>query len=245
MKFNSKKLIFYKSILQNESLTSWICRNALSNYQSPIGFVKYWVNPHKALNYDFDEQPIAELNFWLSSHGRDNCLLKADLNYRTKIKSAFTLAKSDSSAISKLGSFKSIKQYPPQFCPCCLCEFEPYFRFEWQFTIIFACDRCNCFLETQCKKCETPIQLMRHKVIHDNSFKKIYNCAFCYHHLGKADIIILSNEQKELNNAIHQLLGLIDKSEINEWKVSLLLDVRSIGKRYKSSTFFLDNHNRK
>lgn len=225
MRFNSKKLLFYKSILQNESITSWICRNALSNYQSPIYFVKPWLNPHKALNYDFDTHPIQELNFWLNSQGRINSFTKEKIDFRIIIKSSFNQAKSKSSAINILGTFKSIKQFPPQFCPSCLNQVEPYFRYEWQFTLLFACDRCNCFLENQCNNCKNPVQLMRLNFFNNNSFKYIYNCAFCYHHLSNVATKRLSQEQKDLNYSIRDILGLIDPPNMNTLKASLLLDL--------------------
>jgi hypothetical protein len=187
--------------------------------------VKYWVNSHKGLNYDFDNKPIYELNSWLYGQGRKNYVSREDLIYRIKISSSFKKTKSKLPAILNVGSFKHIQLQPPQFCPGCLSDFEPYFRFEWRYILIFACDRCNCFLETSCVKCKNPIQLMRLKLIEGNNFNKINNCAFCNFPLGETKSKALNQHQKELNTSLRNILGLNPHFNVKVHIVTLIIDL--------------------
>lgn len=213
-----RSLTFYKPIFQDESLTSWVCRNALSNYQSPVDFVSEWLNPHRARNYDFDRFPIYELNTWLASQSRQDCL--SIINNRSEQALMHSLSKTIK-IIRRTNSYKQLCRFRPRFCPTCVNSQEPFHRLVWQNSLNVACVRCKCLLETNCGRCQAPLDIMRLQVLSRGNFVKLNVCAFCHEFLSPNKIQLLSAQQLIVVEQVHN----ITKLEANTGLPALLLDL--------------------
>lgn len=220
--------LFFEPALTNESLTSWICRNALSSYSDPKQFVSYWLNPHAAVHYDFDHKPIKELNQWIVKYSPKRFSEESVNKDLSSLYPAFKYAKTLLPPVIVNGTRKKQSIYRPQFCPKCLNSNKPYFKLDWKFSMIFGCSNCGCFLATECFYCQNPQQPMKLIFLRKNHFTSINECNFCHNSLSDSKTSLLTKSEIKLNNWITEIIGLKAIESQNPIKASLLLDLCNI-----------------
>jgi hypothetical protein len=139
--------------------------------------------------------------------------------------SGFRFSKTRFSAILPTGTTYHQRLYPTQYCPNCLQKTNPYFKIDWKFSLVFGCNDCGCFLETECPDCGKNPQMMKLKSHTNDQFNSINQCSSCYSFLHRAKIKSLTPQQIEINIWVSQILGLDGNSKINSIKASLLIDL--------------------
>lgn len=218
--------LFFDAIQQNESLTSWICRNALSNYLAPTDFVGEWLNKHKARHHDFDLNPVEDLIQWIIWMSPR----RQDLKHGSKIiqlENTFSHRKTKLSPFIPEGTIHQKRLYPIQFCPSCLRSKNPYFKLDWKVNLIYGCDLCKCYLASKCSYCSNPHQLMKIELMRQNErFSKVSDCSFCNVPLSQTKVNRL--EEQELNTLswIKKIIGLTHQP--SPVKASLLIDLSAL-----------------
>lgn len=218
-------LIFFVKAKSNETMNSWICRNALSNYINPIDFVEPWVKNHSALNSDFDLNPNEKIVEWLLQMSPyRHAQLSQNLNLISLLQ-CFKYSRCRYSPIAIDTTPTQQKKIRPHFCPSCLQGKNKYFKLDWKFTLIFGCNECKCFLQSVCPKCEGSTHLMKLKFYQNDHFVTLNQCSLCFNTLHEDSIVTLSKSQQELNLWVSEILGLESKIDQNPEMVSLLFDL--------------------
>lgn len=222
---NKSIILFFLPALPNESLTSWICRNALSNYLDPHYFIIRWIKTHSAWHHDFDLKPNLEIISWLIEMSPKRSNSEAPTLFLNEIITGFNLSKTKYIPILKLGTNLHQKSFPSQYCPICLKKPNPYFKVDWKFSLIFGCNECRCFLETNCPKCGSNAQIIKLKSRFNDRFNSLNVCPFCYSFLNHVKPKFLNPEQIEINFWVTKILGLQNNTKVNSTKASLLIDL--------------------
>ena len=220
--------LFFEPVRLNESLTSWICRNAISNYADPKEFVSPWITQHSAIHFDFDYKPRPEIHEWLFYMSPRRLKSEISILEFQRIISAFDYKRTKYSPVIIEGTKHKQSKQRPQFCSECLKSSTPYFKIDWKFNLVFGCSKCGCYLVNACPNCQSTQQLMKLKFLTDNGFMKINQCSTCHYPLSEAQIKRLTNEEIQLNNWISQILGLNSIKNQDPVRVSLLFDLCNV-----------------
>ncbi len=218
--------LFFEPLMQNESVTSWICRNALSNYSSPTDFVGNWLNKHLASHYDFDLNPIDDIINWIVWMSPKREVDKLSFKV-VNLEEAFSYRKVKNSPFIPEGTIHQKRRYPVQFCPGCLDKKQPYFKLDWKINLVYGCELCKCYLASKCSQCENPHQLTKIQLIrHNQCFSKVSDCSFCNAPLNKIKTESIGEQELETLVWMKGIIGLTQNP--NPVKASLLIDLCSL-----------------
>lgn len=170
-------LLFLVPPMPDESMSSWIFRNALSNYSTPHEFTRRFIKKMLPAHHDFDLRPNLDLVTYLdkmSLKGLDLEILKR--SYRL---SDLASKVEKSSIFIPTGTFNKNRIFPPQFCPKCFSKPTPYLRQNWRISLMYGCLDCGCFLRSRCGICNNPLQTMKLTLQNANGYSRIQDCYSC------------------------------------------------------------------
>lgn len=221
-------LLFFQPAMPHESMNSWICRNALANYSTPLNFIARWINYRAAQNWDFDIKPIKELEEWMLYMSPKRDLADCIDNKSNLILDSFKLAKSKTSPFLKYGTYSELKVFRPQFCPLCLGKRIPYFKIEWKFSLIFGCPECNCYLESGCKNCNVIPQFLKSSFLQDGKFLTINNCNGCTSELSSVQSKMMTKEDAAVTHWLRRVIGFESSWKRDPDTASLIFDLANL-----------------
>lgn len=136
-----------------ESVSSWICRFALSQGATPTEVCDFLgLNPHQDCDLAVFGSQIVTL--------RRNCGLPEAAFYIHD--QLITSLRKMSNYGSKLLATQSRKKMQYRYCTLCLQGMhEPYFPIHWRFVAWRWCPLHDCLMESLCPKCNSPLILLR------------------------------------------------------------------------------------
>lgn len=183
-RFNCERIRFQYHPLprEDELLSSWLTRTALSHLTDPATFVNLYLPEWKNILWTRDIDVSADRRLL------EALSLKSGLSY--EVLYGLTLKSYESFLAEKISPktinpfIKSLKNhgrvkvgYGLRFCPECLKSGEtPYFRKKWRLSFSTACIVHNCFLLDRCQKCRAPLTLYRN--YYEYGFPICHKCGF-------------------------------------------------------------------
>lgn len=193
-------LPFYEVAHSGESISSWIIRNAISNYMSPHDFLKT-INAYKGNHYDYDMG---------LSYGDICSILKHTIAQqspvvlmKTKNEICKTLEKHRIKPFPS-STLKQSKRYPSQFCRSCLSKEKPFIKLKWRNPLIFGCSICKHFFSNECSKCGRPVHFFKNQPTDNYNQRSVFSCFSC-----KTEMYI--GEQIEMNNVELLILNQVEE----------------------------------
>lgn len=194
---------FQETAQYDESISSWIIRNSISNYLHPAEFLKH-CSINKRTSYDFD----LKANNQLLTNIQEQLLTGSSPQLETRQSASFKILqkRKGNNFIYPCNSYPKSLLFPPQYCPTCLNNSPAYYKFSWRISLVFGCSICKRFLASCCPKCYKPVQIFKSKPQIPFDPNRIRFCFQCGEDLGKGKSRIMNDRELKLLSDINKLL---------------------------------------
>lgn len=198
--------------LEDELVSSWICRLAMDHFLKAQVFCKIALNNKNVWNRDIDRlapelliKRLSELT--LTSESRiQQCLVSSYDAILFQDYNAYGFTK----WILPIGIYhRQRKRYGLMFCPGCISKDETaYFRKSWRLSLSVVCPKCNMRLHDRCPNCNSIIVFYRRELgsRNEDPVVPLNYCFNCMYDLKKTPIKHITRRYVRMQNHFNSLI---------------------------------------